>query len=151
MPELRQAADWSAGFRVNGIAEMDTERQATGEWGEQVAENYLKKEKRMRLLERRWRHRHGELDLILRRGGVMVFVEVRVRTAAAEPLAAYRSINRGKWRVLRRTALAYLRQCPWRPEAVRFDVVGIRRKVTGELLDLTHWENVGTFGRGFRY
>ena len=130
---------------------MNKDRQERGEWGEQVAEGYLKKKERMRLLERRWRHRHGELDLIMRQGKVMVFVEVRVRTETAEPLAAYRSINRGKWRVLRRTALAYLRQCPWRPESVRFDVVGIRRKTTGELRDLTHWENVGTFGRNFRY
>ena len=126
-------------------------RQVTGEWGERVARRYLEKREGMRLLDRRWRHGHGELDLIMRQGGVMVFVEVRVRTAEADPLAAYRSIGRGKWRVLRGTAIAYLRQCPWRPEAARFDVVGIRRTADGRFQDLEHWQNVGTFGRGWRF
>ncbi|MEX0329780.1 MAG: YraN family protein [Puniceicoccaceae bacterium] len=129
---------------------MANKRQETGEWGEKQAEGHLRRVCGMRVLERRWRHRHGELDLILRQGRVLVFVEVRVRTEAAEPLAMYRSISRGKWRVLRKTAMAYLRQCQWSPDAVRFDVVGIRRKPSGELLDLTHWENVGVFGRNFR-
>ena len=129
---------------------MPYERQVTGEWGEEHAEKHLRKTHGMRVLDRRWRKGHGELDLIMRQGRVMVFVEVRVRTSAAQALATYRSIGRGKWRVLRRTAIAYLRQCPWRPEAVRFDVVGIRRTEEGKLIDVTHWENVGTFGRNFR-
>ncbi|WP_238710258.1 YraN family protein [Oceanipulchritudo coccoides] len=130
---------------------MENDRQATGEWGERVAERYLRKREGMRFLERRWIHEHGELDLVMRRETVMVFVEVRVRTGEANALAAYQSIGRHKWRVLRRTALAYLRQCRWRPEAVRFDVVGIRRTGAGKFQDLTHWENVGTFGPRFRF
>jgi len=130
---------------------MDDERRETGEWGEAQAEAWLRKRAGMRVLDRRWRSGHGELDLVMRLGRVLVFVEVRVRTGESPCLATYQSIGKGKWRVLRRTALAYLRQAPWRPEAVRFDVIGIRRKVTGELVDITHWENVGTFGRNFRY
>jgi hypothetical protein len=34
---------------------------------------------------------------------------------------------------------------------VRFDVVGARRPVGGRLIDVTHWENVGVFGRNFRF
>lgn len=130
---------------------MDHGRQETGEWGERVAERYLRKREGMRVLDRRWIRDHGELDLVMRQGTVMVFVEVRVRTAEADPLAAYRSIGRGKWRTLRRTALAYARQCPWRPEALRFDVVGIRRTASGRFHDLTHWKNVGVFGRSVRF
>ena len=129
---------------------MDDQRAKTGEWGEQQAESFLIKNHQMRVLDRRWRHKHGELDLVMREGPVMVFVEVRVRTGSGQALATYQSIGKGKWRVLRRTAIAYLRQCSWRPEALRFDVVGIRRTGQGELIDLTHWENVGTFGRNFR-
>lgn len=130
---------------------MTDKRQATGEWGERVAERYLRKREGMVVLDRRWRHEHGELDLIMRQGQVMVFVEVRVRTGGGEALATYRSIGRGKWRVLRKTAKAYLWQCRWRPEAVRFDVVGIQRTAEGKFLDLDHWENVGTFGARWRY
>jgi putative endonuclease len=130
---------------------MQNSRQETGEWGERVAERYLSRKEGMRFLDRRWMHEHGELDLIMRQATVLVFVEVRVRTDEANALGAYQSIGRHKWRVLRRTALAYLRQCPWRPEAVRFDVVGIRRTGAGKFQDLTHWQNVGTFGPRFRY
>ncbi len=128
---------------------MENQRQKTGEWGEQVAERYLRKRAGMRLLDRRWRQGRGELDLVMRQGRLMVFVEVRVRTGESNPLGTYQSIGRGKWRVLRSTARGYLRQARWRPEAVRFDVVGIRRQRDGRFLDLEHWENVGTFGRNF--
>jgi putative endonuclease len=105
----------------------------------------------MVVVERRWRKGHGELDLVMRQERMMVFVEVRVRTGDPNPLGGYQSIGRGKWRVLRQTARAYLRQSRWRPEAVRFDVIGIRRYAGGKFRDLTHWEAVGTFGRNFRF
>lgn len=130
---------------------MTERRQETGEWGEKVAARYLRKREGMRILDRRWRQGHGELDLVMRQGKTMVFVEVRVRTGEANPLATYQSIGKGKWRVLRATARGYVRRSRWRPEAVRFDVVGIRRGSDGRFLDLEHWENVGTFGRNFLF
>jgi len=130
---------------------MEMNRQSTGAWGEAQAEAYLVREKAMRLLDRNWRHGHGELDLVMRQGSVLVVVEVRVRTGAVHGLASYQGIGRHKWRVLRRTAMTYIRRCPWRPESARFDVVGVRRNVDGSLLDITHWENVGVFGRNFRF
>ena len=130
----------------------ETKRKERGNWGERTAERWLRKHTGMRVLERQWCHGHGELDLILRQDRVLVFVEVRVRSGEADPTATYFSIGRKKWRSLRRTAIAYLRQLRWRPEAVRFDVVGIRRCAqTRGVLDVQHWENVGKFGRGFRY
>jgi putative endonuclease len=131
--------------------EMRDERQQTGEWSEALAERELRRNAGMRVLDRRWRHGHGEIDLIMRQGKVLVFVEVRVRTGEEDLLGAYRSIRRKKWRVLRSTAVAYLRQCPWNPEAVRFDVVGILRKSPRADPVITHWENVGVFGRNFRF
>jgi putative endonuclease len=130
---------------------MRENRQETGEWGELQAERFLAKNRSMQVLDRRWRQGHGELDLILRQGSIMVFVEVRVRTGEGPVLATYQSIGKSKWKVLRKTALAYLRHSMWRPEAIRFDVVGIRRTYGGELIDLTHWENVGVFGNRFRF
>lgn len=132
-------------------AAMDRGQKGTGEWGEREAEQYLVKKLGMRILERRWRKGHGELDLIMRQGKQMVFVEVRVRTGECHPLMLYRSIGRKKWKVLRKTAMSYVRNCSWRPDSTRFDVVGIQRSAAGKLVGLTHWQNVGTFGRNFRY
>ena len=129
---------------------MEDGRQERGEWGERFAARYLQREKGMRVLERRWRQGHGELDLVMRQGRVVVFVEVRVRSGAGAVMAPYHGIRRHKWRVLRRTAAGYLRQCGWRPAGVRFDVVGIRL-LPGGVPDLVHWENVGAFGRNFRW
>ncbi|MCC6473757.1 MAG: YraN family protein, partial [Burkholderiales bacterium] len=49
----------------------------------------------LELIERNWRSRLGEIDLVLREGGTIVFVEVRLRTGAAHGGAA-ESIDRRK-------------------------------------------------------
>lgn len=128
-----------------------TTRQETGDWGERAAEAYLRKEKGMRVLARQWRHGRGEVDLVMRRGRMVVFVEVRVRGGGGFPASPYFSIGRHKWEVLRRTARAFLRELSWRPVSVRFDVVGIRRLRNGQPGRLVHWENAGRFERELRY
>lgn len=128
-----------------------TGKQNTGDWGERAAERYLRKEKGMRVLARQWSKGRGELDLVMRQGRVVVFVEVRVRRGRGFPASPYFSIGRHKWTVLRRTARAFLRELSWRPAAVRFDVVGIRILRSGAPGKLVHWANAGRFEREIRY
>ncbi len=52
--------------------------QAKGAAGEELAARYLT-ERGLRLIERNFRVRGGEIDLICRDGTTVVFVEVRVR------------------------------------------------------------------------
>jgi putative endonuclease len=54
-------------------------RQAKGEAAEQLAANYLQG-RGLRLVERNFRVRGGEIDLICRDGQTTVFVEVRLRS-----------------------------------------------------------------------
>lgn len=75
----------------------------------------------LELLERNYRCRFGEIDLVLRDGSVLVFVEVRFRATATFGGAA-ESITAAKRRKLLRTARHYMaehRQFP----ACRFDAV----------------------------
>jgi putative endonuclease len=73
----------------------------------------------MRLLERNWRCRHGEIDLIAEEDGTVVFAEVRQRTSAGFGGAA-ESITSAKRGRLLAAARLYL---SGRPEAhCRFDV-----------------------------
>lgn len=123
---------------------MSNEREAIGLWGESEAVRHLKG-KGIRILERRWRQGRGEIDVIGREGRVLVFVEVRVRTGG-DGLGIYHSIGRRKWAVLRRTALAYVNQCPWRAAALRYDVVGIERSPEGALQTVHHWVGVERIG-----
>jgi putative endonuclease len=124
---------------------MASDRLETGKWGEAEAAKYLQR-RGYRILEKRWRYGRGEIDLIARVGRVLVFVEVRARTQEETGMGLYYSIGRRKWGVLRRTALAYARGCSWKPEALRYDVVGIERGRDGSLGQVHHWQDVGAIG-----
>jgi putative endonuclease len=91
-----------------------------GREGEQYAEAYLQGQG-LFLVERNYRCRFGEIDLIMREGEVVVFIEVRMRSNQTFGGAAG-SITLSKQGRLMRTAghyLASLRSVP----ACRFDVV----------------------------
>ncbi len=79
----------------------------------------------LELMARNYRCRHGEIDLIMREGSTVVFVEVRYRGNRRFADGA-ETIDRRKRSKLAATALHYL-QC--HPEAAarpsRFDVVAI--------------------------
>lgn len=77
----------------------------------------------MRSVERNYRCRHGEIDLIMRDGETLVFVEVRLRRNAnyGGPLL---SVDHSKRKRLAASAQRYL-QARGRDCLARFDVVGI--------------------------
>ncbi|PSK95663.1 uncharacterized protein UPF0102 [Murinocardiopsis flavida] len=79
--------------------------EALGQWGEDAAAAYLKREG-MRILARNWRCRHGELDIVASHGGVLVAVEVKTRSSGrfGSPLEAVGPEKRAR---LRRLALAW--------------------------------------------
>lgn len=60
---------------------MKTSKQQTGNWGENVAENFLLN-KGFEIRERNYRFKKAEVDLIVFRNGLLVFVEVKVRRSA---------------------------------------------------------------------
>ena len=93
----------------------------TGLWGEHRAAAYLKRQG-MRILEKRYRTPHGEIDLIAQDRDTLVFVEVKARPNGNEGdgLLAVNAKKRGH---LRYAAQVYLRSHPW--EQVRFDVIEI--------------------------
>ncbi|MDQ2796203.1 MAG: YraN family protein, partial [Actinomycetota bacterium] len=55
-------------------------KDAVGRFGEQVAAEHLTSAG-LTILERNWRCRDGELDLIARDGSALVFVEVKTRSS----------------------------------------------------------------------
>jgi putative endonuclease len=77
----------------------------------------------LKLLARNYTTRHGELDLVMRDGDAVVFVEVRHRVRAGHGDAAA-SITRSKQDKLIRTAQLWLADHPQHAQrACRFDVV----------------------------
>jgi len=84
----------------------------------------------LELLERNVRFPFGELDLVMREGATVVFVEVRCRRSEGFGGAAA-SIDRGKRRKLARAAQAWLvRNRRFAHAPCRFDVVATRPGAT---------------------
>ncbi|HYD81617.1 MAG TPA: YraN family protein [Paucimonas sp.] len=99
-----------------------TAQQASGEAGEERALAYLQ-EQGLLPVERNFRCKAGEIDLIMREGDTLVFVEVRKRADARHGGAAA-SITPAKQMKLLRAAQFYLLRFRM-PPACRFDVVAI--------------------------
>jgi len=75
----------------------------------------------IQLIERNWRCRHGEIDLIVRDGDCLVFVEVRLRRGAGLFGGAAESVTAAKRARLLAAARLYLARMPELP--CRFDVM----------------------------
>jgi putative endonuclease len=98
------------------------DRQAIGQAGEDQALIYLQ-QNGLSLIERNYRCKGGELDLIMRDGETMVFVEVRKRADTRHGGAAA-SVTMTKQTRLIRAAQTYLLRHP-SPPPCRFDIIAI--------------------------
>lgn len=97
-------------------------KQRQGQLWEQQARDYLLRQG-LRLVEANFRCKGGEIDLIMRHGDELVFVEVRQRDSASHGGAAA-SITPAKIRRMVFAAQTYLLRFPQVPPC-RFDVVAI--------------------------
>ncbi len=107
--------------------------KAPGAWGEDLALRYLAR-RGYRLVERNYRTRNGEIDLIVRKGDTLVFVEVKLRrtTGFGDPLEA---VTPRKQATIRSLAERYLSDREPHFDTVRFDVVGILAARDGLRID----------------
>lgn len=96
--------------------------QERGRSWEEAAQAYLERHGLV-LIESNFRCKLGEIDLVMRDGQTLVFVEVRQRAAGSQVSAAA-SISPAKIRRLVRAAEVYLQRLQRLPPC-RFDVVAI--------------------------
>lgn len=126
----------------DNIAEWGmTARQELGEQGERIAEQWLA-ERGWRILDRRFRSGHRDIDLVIERtdaeGRLVAFVEVKTRASASfgGPLAA---VHWRKQREMARAARHWLSRPREACSTYRFDVIGI---IYGRgLPEVVHIEN----------
>jgi putative endonuclease len=109
-------------------------RNALGRSGEDLAAQWYA-DHGYEILERNWRRREGEVDLIVRRARTVVFCEVKTRSSDRFGTGA-EAVVAPKQRRIRRLAARWLSELtPASGRArveVRFDVVSI----TGEVVDV---------------
>jgi putative endonuclease len=117
-------------------------RAEIGALGEQFAVEHLQAVG-MQILERNWRCRYGELDVIASdaSGRTLVFVEVKTRTGDGYG-GLSEAVTMAKVRRIRRLAACWLSQQDEHWPALRIDVIGVRigRSRTREL---AHLKGVG--------
>jgi putative endonuclease len=119
-------------------------RRIRGALGERIAARHLV-EHGYEVLERNFRTRLGELDLVAVDDCCIVFCEVKTRVAAgrAGPARGLDAIGHAKRRRVRAMAAQWLRSRPVgsarpaRPR-LRFDAIGVTLSPTGALLSLEH-------------
>ena len=122
---------------------MKQNNRKTGNKGEEVAAEYLVK-KDYEVLERNYREKYGEIDIVVRckvKGeSFVVFVEVKTKTEGeyGEP---WEMINKHKLKQITNMGHLWCIQNHY-PGLVRIDVVGVWLDAMGEVERVEHWENV---------
>jgi putative endonuclease len=131
----------------------DDPRRRLGAKGERLAARHLEA-RGCEVIDRNFRTRFGELDLVARDARFLVFCEVKTRIARgapgapdgawpANPLGPFASIGPRKQRQVRAMAREWLAQGALegnRPPEIRFDAIGISFDARGRLLSLEHLE-----------
>jgi putative endonuclease len=102
---------------------MTMARQALGKSGEDLAVRELER-RGYAILDRRYRTRHGEIDVVARHGGATVFIEVKARTTSEFGTAA-EAVTARKQRRLHAMAVDYLARHRLSGVPCRFDVVAV--------------------------
>lgn len=114
-----------------------------GDWGEQLAAGFLA-ERGWEVLHRNYRIGHREIDLVVKRDGVVAFVEVKTRGGLGygHPLQA---ITRKKRREIQQVAAAWIETYGTPAYTYRFDAVAILLPAGGEPV-IEHVEDAWRIG-----
>ena len=113
-------------------------RHQIGRLGEELAAEHLER-LGYEIVARNHRTRFGEIDLVARDGGMLVFAEVKTRRGAGRP---WDNLDERKRRQVRRMAIAFLNEVDERPRThgIRFDAIGVTFDRDGRLTALDHLE-----------
>jgi putative endonuclease len=138
-------SSFDAGVRPGArIFAFMTAAQALGEEGERIAASWLA-QRGWRILDRRFRNGHRDLDLVAEREGLVAFVEVKTRRGKdfGHPVEA---VNWRKQRELTRSAAVWIARYGSGEQTFRFDVVGVLMSDQGARI--RHVENAFTARSG---
>ncbi len=103
---------------------MGRENKEKGLRGEETAVEFLKKNG-YRILETNFRTSSGEIDVIAKRKGITVFVEVKARVSSSFG-PPYLSVTESKKRHIIKNALCYLKQRGLVYSDWKIDVVSVK-------------------------
>lgn len=111
--------------------------RAKGIIGENIAAEYLK-EKGYRIVERNYRTKVGEIDIIAEKNGILTFVEVKARSNTNFGFP-YEAVNKKKLDKIIKTSLVYMKQKGYVGYQMTYDIVEVFLSNDGKI---NHIENV---------
>jgi putative endonuclease len=116
-------------------------RRSLGLRGEEVAAQHLRR-RGFEIIERNYRTRWGELDLVAFDGRTLVFCEVKTRRLTSGGSRPFDSLHERKRAQVRRMARQWLSQRMQRrfAQRLRFDAIGVTFGPSGALAALDHLE-----------
>ena len=95
-----------------------------GDVNEEIAVKYLKKKTKLKIIERNYRNKIGEIDIIAKENDVIVFIEVKYRSTAIYGYGREVVDGNKQWKI-RNVAQMYLREIEDMNARVRFDIIDI--------------------------
>lgn len=119
---------------------MNDSRQKLGDLGEEIAVNYLKK-KGYKILERQYKSRYGEIDIIAEHKKTLVLVEVKTRRSENFGLPE-EAVTERKLEKIISTGNIYQEKQKRQFESIQVDVVSIILDKDNKHQDLKHLTNV---------
>ncbi len=96
---------------------------AKGKYGESLAKDYLIS-KGYVILDKNYRSKMGEIDIVAKKGETLVFIEVKARTTIDYGYP-FESVNRRKQEKILKSSLLYIRQKKLFDYQLRYDIIEI--------------------------
>lgn len=119
---------------------MNDRRKERGRIGESAALTHLRSIGYM-LIEKNWRCKTGEIDLVMRYGDTLIIVEVRT-TSSTRFGQGFESVDYRKQMRLRQLATTYMQFRKWNNDVdIRFDVVSVLLDKNERVLSIKHIPN----------
>jgi len=106
------------------------EHNDSGILAEQLAADWLGR-KGYEFVEKNYRHKHAEIDLIMKFKGLLVFIEVKFRSGTEFGFAE-EFVDGTKKKLVVKAADQYLYEKDWHND-IRFDIVAVYRDRTGKI------------------
>ncbi len=122
------------------FAEYMHYNRRVGQFGEELAQKYLER-KGHRIIDANVKTSYKEIDIIARRGRMLVFVEVKTRTSGRMGLAE-ENIGRRKINNLKKAMNHYLRDHPHDENLVQLDFVAIDIDKEDKKARIKHYQDI---------
>ncbi len=119
-----------------GIFSSKTQKKEVGDFGENFSQSYLIKNG-YEIIERNYRTKFGEIDIIAKKDNIVHFIEVKTRNSHTKSAPRF-AVNNEKQKKITNTACIYLKKIKPTPH-ISFDVIEV---ITDNEKDVTHINHI---------